>query len=396
MSTKVVKRQGKVPSELEDHVAKAFTDIEKNASDIKSDLEVLHFVAAREISIPGGKKAIIIFIPLKLLSNFRKVQVRLVRELEKKFSGKHVIIIPQRKIIHKETKVNMIKRRITPRRNTLTAVNDALLNDVCYPTEIVAKRLRVRLDSSRLLKVFLDKKDQANAESKLDTFAHVYLKLTQRNVQFLFPPTQETKSFSFKKKQQVKQPRSTKYGVATKRLTKAVKTGRFVSRAKKIQLRKAAARKVASKRMTDLQKARTTKKADNIKKAAELKKLAEKKRSQRKNAENERQAKIKVALAAKATRAIDAEKLAKAAKSARAARAAKVAQVRAGKGTKAAKSAKPAKAAQPKQAKSAEPAAKQAKAAQPKQAKAAQPAAKQAKGAQPKQTKAAQPKTGKK
>ena len=36
---------------------------------------------------------------------------------------------------------------------TLTAVHDAILEDLVYPAEIVGKRIRVKLDGSRLIKV---------------------------------------------------------------------------------------------------------------------------------------------------------------------------------------------------------------------------------------------------
>ena len=42
-----------------------------------------------------GKKAIIIFVPVPQLKAFQKIETRLVRELEKKFSGKHVVFIAQ-------------------------------------------------------------------------------------------------------------------------------------------------------------------------------------------------------------------------------------------------------------------------------------------------------------
>ena len=54
-----------------------------------------------------------------------------------------------------------------PRSRTLTAVHDAMLDDICYPAEIVGKRLRVRLDGSRLIKVHLDKNQQTNIEHKV-------------------------------------------------------------------------------------------------------------------------------------------------------------------------------------------------------------------------------------
>ena len=78
---------------------------------------------------------------------------RLVRELEKKFSGKHVVFIAQRRILPKPTrKANKLKQK-RPRSRTLMAVHNAILDDLVYPAEIVGKRIRIRLDGSRLFKV---------------------------------------------------------------------------------------------------------------------------------------------------------------------------------------------------------------------------------------------------
>ncbi|KAL0164700.1 hypothetical protein M9458_040453, partial [Cirrhinus mrigala] len=49
---------------------------------------------------------------------------------------------------------------------TLTNVHDAILEDLVFPSEIVGKRIRVKLDSSRLIKVHLDKAQQNNVEHK--------------------------------------------------------------------------------------------------------------------------------------------------------------------------------------------------------------------------------------
>lgn len=50
---------------------------------------------------------------------------------------------------------------------TLTAVYDALLEDIVYPVEIVGKRIRVKLDGSQVIKVHLDKNEQTNIEHKV-------------------------------------------------------------------------------------------------------------------------------------------------------------------------------------------------------------------------------------
>ena len=80
---------------------------------------------------------------------------RLVRELEKKFSGKHVVFIAQRRILPKPTrKANKLKQK-RPRSRTLLAVRNSILDDLVYPAEIVGKRIRIRLDGSRLFKVHI-------------------------------------------------------------------------------------------------------------------------------------------------------------------------------------------------------------------------------------------------
>ena len=53
------------------------------------------------------------------------------------------------------------------RSRTLVAVHNAILDDLVYPAEIVGKRIRIRLDGSRLFKVHLDKNQQTNIEHKV-------------------------------------------------------------------------------------------------------------------------------------------------------------------------------------------------------------------------------------
>merc|ERR1712233_122007 len=107
-----------------------------------------------------------------------KIQQRLVRELEKKFSGKDVVLIANRRIMP-PTKGASNKR---PRSRTLTSVHEKILEDLVFPTEIVGKRTRVAVDGSKLLKVFLDSKDATSLEYKLDSFSSVYRRLTGKDV----------------------------------------------------------------------------------------------------------------------------------------------------------------------------------------------------------------------
>jgi len=183
---KIYKSKNETPSELEESVAKAFVELEITSKDMSGDLRDLFFLSAKEIDTTGGKKAIIIFVPYKLHKRYQKLQSRLIRELEKKFSGKHVLIVAQRTILSK----NFTRHhpgQIRPRSRTLTSVHNSVLDDIVYPTQIVGKRTRFRADGARLLKVYLDPKDVKEVDYKLKTFAAVYKKLTNKTVEFIFP-----------------------------------------------------------------------------------------------------------------------------------------------------------------------------------------------------------------
>uniref|UniRef100_A0A8C6UE21 40S ribosomal protein S7 n=1 Tax=Neogobius melanostomus TaxID=47308 RepID=A0A8C6UE21_9GOBI len=171
-SAKIVKPNGEKPDEFESGISQCVN-------------------CGVEIEVSGARKAIIIFVPVPQLKSFQKIQVRLVRELEKKFSGKHVVFIAQRRILPKPTRKSRTKnKQKRPRSRTLTSVHDAILEDLVFPSEIVGKRIRVKLDSSRLIKVHLDKAQQNNVEHKVETFSGVYKKLTGKDVVFEFPEFQ--------------------------------------------------------------------------------------------------------------------------------------------------------------------------------------------------------------
>jgi hypothetical protein len=77
---------------------------------------------------------------------------RLTRELEKKFSDRHVVFVAQRRMLRKPTRTSRVKQK-RPRSRTLTNVHEKILEDLVFPTEIVGKRTRVNQDGSKLLKV---------------------------------------------------------------------------------------------------------------------------------------------------------------------------------------------------------------------------------------------------
>ncbi|KAI9843767.1 MAG: 40S ribosomal protein [Sclerophora amabilis] len=178
------------PSELETSIANALYDLETNIPDMKSALRPLQFVSSREIEVGHGKKAIVIFVPVPLLQGFHKVQQRLTRELEKKFSDRHVLILASRRILprpKRSSRARTSQKQKRPRSRTLTAVHEAILTDLVFPVEIVGKRTRTREDGSKIMKVVLDEKERGGVDYRLDTYSEVYRRLTGRGVGFEFP-----------------------------------------------------------------------------------------------------------------------------------------------------------------------------------------------------------------
>mmetsp|Transcript_60887 Transcript_60887/g.156941 ORF Transcript_60887/g.156941 Transcript_60887/m.156941 type:complete len:193 (+) Transcript_60887:71-649(+) len=184
---KIVKDKGQAPTELEEEVAKALFDIEVSpSSDIKTDLRDIYISGAKDLEVKS-RVALVVSFPFRVWKSVQKIQGRLIRELEKKFSKKHVIFVANRTILDKNFRRKGLKVR--PRTRTLTSVHESIMEDVVGPTEILGKRTRICVDGTKVLKVFLDSKDKdkENAEAKLATYSAVYKKLTNKEAIFMYP-----------------------------------------------------------------------------------------------------------------------------------------------------------------------------------------------------------------
>ncbi|XP_049346699.1 40S ribosomal protein S7 isoform X2 [Solanum verrucosum] len=184
---KIHKDKDAEPTEFEESVAQALFDMENTNQELKSELKDLYINSALQIDVSGNRKAVVIHVPYRPRKAFRKIHARLVRELEKKFSGKDVIVIATQRILRPPKRGSAAQR---PRSRTLTSVHDAILEDVVVPAEIVGKRVRYHVDGSKIMKVFLDPKERNNTEYKLETFSAVYRKLSGKDVVFEFPLTE--------------------------------------------------------------------------------------------------------------------------------------------------------------------------------------------------------------
>merc|ERR1711934_1160572 len=89
-STHKIKKEN--PDALEESVAQALREVE--------------ICSAKEIDVGGGRRAILVFVPVPQMPQYQKMikERSLIEELEKKFSSKQVIIIAERRIIRKETR----------------------------------------------------------------------------------------------------------------------------------------------------------------------------------------------------------------------------------------------------------------------------------------------------
>merc|ERR1711934_288627 len=186
-----IKKTKGEPTELENQVAQAFVDLEINNEELRPYLKNLHIAGAKEVVVNKSTAAIVIFLPYRLKDLFRKNQVRLVRELEKKFSGQHVVLVAQRKIQDKESRKSRkaAKGQVRHISRTLSAVHEAILGDLVYPANISGKRTRMAIDGGKQIKVSLD--NPYEVSDKLETFSAVYSFLTGKHAQFELLATEE-------------------------------------------------------------------------------------------------------------------------------------------------------------------------------------------------------------
>lgn len=73
---------------------------------------------------------------------------------------------------------------------TPASVHRAMQEDIVLLAEVVGKRIRCRLNGSRIIKIFLGPKERDNTEYKLETFVVVYKKPSSQDVALEYPLTE--------------------------------------------------------------------------------------------------------------------------------------------------------------------------------------------------------------
>lgn len=178
-------------SDFEKLVSAAFQELQTQHTELREDLKQVFIASAVQFQATfreQTRRAVLITLHFKSRAAERKIHQTLVQELEKKFKVP-VVIVFQRTILPKYLKMKGQQRR--PRSRTLTAVHDALLEDVLFPFDILGRRTRVKVNGSKLFKVLLDPKDREVLQDKAETLAAVYRTLTNKEVVFEFPLSRE-------------------------------------------------------------------------------------------------------------------------------------------------------------------------------------------------------------
>ena len=170
----IAKPEGVKANDFEIAIANEIAEIAKKTKDLAEPLKTFKMTAAKEVEIEGDKKA------------FRMIQSRLTTELEKKFEGRPVVFIAQRTILGKSYRRAHKFNGVRPHAYTLTAVHEAIIDDLVYPCECVGKHTHISCTDGNYIKVFLGNQGQQDVENKLGALSTIYKKLTSKTIKFEF------------------------------------------------------------------------------------------------------------------------------------------------------------------------------------------------------------------
>jgi small subunit ribosomal protein S7e len=161
-----------------EQVSAVFNEIAASNEELKN----LKIVNVKEVKA-DGVNVLLITVPYRQIRAFKANQEKIASELEKKLSTQ-VCILGQHRAFPKTAEPGRRYKAIRNYGRTLKAVNEALLDDLVFPTAIVGKRVRYGVDGKQVTKVILDKHDATRVEDRLAGFAAAYNRLTGLNTVF--------------------------------------------------------------------------------------------------------------------------------------------------------------------------------------------------------------------
>merc|ERR1711934_411991 len=180
---KIIKKDGAKPTELEEEVAKRLHQIELENMELKKALSIILITNAQMVDYEDADKTpaqyLLVRILHRSLGAFKKAGYKVLEQLEAHYQ-KPVIIVANRTIISPSAKHPPSQMR--PRSRTLTAVHKEILGDVCFPSHITGRGVRVDIEGKKHQKVSLDPLDKEMMESKVAAITHCYHKLTTHKI----------------------------------------------------------------------------------------------------------------------------------------------------------------------------------------------------------------------
>merc|ERR1711970_1525099 len=166
-----------------EEVAKRLHQIELENMDLKKELSIVLITSAQMVDFEDADKTAAQYLLVRILHRslgaFKKAGYKVLEQLEA-HCGKPVIIVANRTIISPQAKHHPSQMR--PRSRTLTAVHKEILGDVCFPSNITGRGVRIDIDGKKHQKVFLDPLDKEMMEAKVAAITHCYHKLTTHKV----------------------------------------------------------------------------------------------------------------------------------------------------------------------------------------------------------------------
>ena len=147
---KIIKKDGNKPSDLEEEVAKSLHSLELNNKGLKAHLSIIFINSAENVDYQqaDGTAAqyLLVRIPHRSLDAFRKVGSLVQDHLESNYE-KPVLIVANRTIISPQAKHHPSQMR--PRSRCLKTVHNEILTDVCFPSNLAGRSMRISIDGHR-------------------------------------------------------------------------------------------------------------------------------------------------------------------------------------------------------------------------------------------------------